>query len=137
MRGIFIILLTALLFSGCSPKHTAHVDQTVDIVAGKDLVFPGYVLSVKKRDGTSLEGIRVVQSGPDGTETLITADTGTVTQSPKQSVEPKPADARTKDKLRVIAVRNSVKLKLFNASVQTKTPTGTSRMTVEQWELDF
>ena len=137
MGGILITLLVALLLSGCSPKHTGHVDQTVDIVAGKDLVLPGCVLSIKKRDGSSIEGIRVVKRGPDGTESVITADTGTVIQSPKQSVEARPTDARTKNRLRVIVVRNPVKVTLFNASVQTQTPSGTTRMTVEQLELDF
>src|SRR5688572_9301937 len=137
MKSVLIILFAVLLFLGCSPKHTAHVDQTVDIVAGKDLVFPGYVLNVKKRDGSSLEGIRIVRSDSDGTERVITADTGTVVQSPKQSAEAQPTDAKMNDRLRVIVVRHQVKVKLFNASVQTKTQTSTTMMTIGELELAF
>jgi exo-beta-1,3-glucanase (GH17 family) len=106
-------------------------------VAGKDIVLPGYVLSVKKRDGSSLEGIHLVQSGPDGKETIITAETGTVTQGPKQTVEAQPTDAKTRDRLRVIVARNSVKLTLFNANVQTKNQSGTTKATVQKLELNF
>ena len=138
MRSIFIILLTTLLFSGCSRKHTAYIDETLDIEAGKEIALPGGdVLSVKKRDGNSLEGIRVVQRGADGREAVITADTGTVVQGPKQRVEVQPADAKTQDGLRVFVIKNSVKLTLFDANREIKTQAGTNKMTFRQMELHF
>jgi hypothetical protein len=142
LKGTFIISLAVLLFSGCSQKHTAQIDETVDIVAGKDIVRPGpgpekLVLSVKKRDGNSLEGIRVVVSQPDGNERIITADTGTVTQGPRQTVEGQPADAKTQERLKVVFVRNPVKVTLFNATVQTHTQDGTTRIIVDRMDLDF
>jgi hypothetical protein len=54
-------------------KHTAYIDETVDVEAGKDIVLPygNGVLSVKKRDGNSLEGIRLVRTEPDGQQRII------------------------------------------------------------------
>ena len=137
MRATLITFLSALLLSGCSPKHTAYIDQTIDIVAGKDIVVRDYVLSVRKRAGNSLEGVRILRREPDGKETIITANTGTITQGAKQNVEATPADAKTQDRLKVVLIRNTVKMTLFNANVQTKTKSGTTRMTVQKMELVF
>lgn len=137
MRAISSIILLALLFSGCSQKRTAHVDQSVDIVAGKEIVVRDHVISVKKREGSSIEGVRIVRREPDGKETTITADTGTLTQAPKQSVEAQPTDAKTQERLRVFVVQNSVTIILSNAFVQTKTQSGTTKMKVERLELAF
>ena len=137
MRAIFSIFILALLFCGCSRKHTAYVDQSVDIVAGKDIVVRDYVISVKKRQGSSIEGVRIVRSEPDGKVTTITADTGTLTQSPKQSVEAQPTDAKTQERLRVFVIQNPLTMTLSNAFVLTKTPTGTTRMTIQKMELVF
>jgi hypothetical protein len=52
MRSSFGIFLSALLLGGCSPEHAVYVDQSADIVAGKDSVWEGYVVSVKKRAGS-------------------------------------------------------------------------------------
>ena len=138
MKGTFIVSLTALLLSACSQRHTAHIDETVDIVAGKDIVLlGGDVLSVKRRDGSSLEGIRIVRSGPDGEETIITAEIGTVTQGPKQTVEGQPADAKTRERLKVVFMRNPATVTLFNANVQIKTQSGTTRAIAERMEFTF
>ena len=122
-------------------KHTAYIDETVDIVAGKDIVLPygRGVLTVKKRDGSSLDGIRLVQSDPDGSERIITAETGTVTQGPKQAVEAQPANAETQRKLRVVTVRNPVNVTLFNANVQTRTQSGETNViaVVDRMDLTF
>jgi uncharacterized GH25 family protein len=137
MRAIFSIFLSALLFSGCSQKHTAYVDQSVDIVAGKEIVVRDYVITVKKREGSSIEGVHIVRRESDGKETTITADTGTLAQAPKQSVEAQPTDAKTQERLRVFVVQNSVTMTLSNALVQTKTQSGTTKMMVERLELAF
>ena len=48
-------------------------------MAGTDVAWSdGNVLHVTKRDGTSLEGIRVVHTDASGQVTTITADKGTV-----------------------------------------------------------
>ena len=135
MRSAFGFLLSALLLGGCSPKHTVYLDQSVDIVAGEDIVWNDHVVSVKKRDGSSIEGIRIVGRKPDGTETIITADTGTVTQGPKQRVEAPPTGAKTDDGLRVVVIRNSATMILSNALVQIKTPNGTNTVRVRKVEF--
>jgi uncharacterized lipoprotein YajG len=135
MRPTLRIMLSVLLLGACSHKHTTVVDQSVDIVAGKDIVVRGYVVSVKKRDRSAIAGIRIVRREPDGKETTITADTGTLTQGPKQTVEAKPTDAKTQDRLRVFVVQNSVTITLSNASVQMKTQSGTTKMMVQKMEI--
>lgn len=137
MKSVFSIILSVLLLCGCSQKHTAVVDQSVDIVAGKDIVVRDYVVSVSRRDGNSIEGVRIVQREPDGKETTITADTGTLTQGRKENVEARPTDAKTKDRLLVAVIHNSVTMTLSNALVQTKTQNGTTKMMVEKLELAF
>jgi hypothetical protein len=49
------------------------------VQAGKDVIwYNGLVLHVTKRDGDSIEVIRLVSKTADGQETSITADTGTL-----------------------------------------------------------
>ena len=137
MKSVVSTILSVLLLCGCSQKHTAVVDESVDIVAGKDIVVRDYVVSVKKRDGSSIEGVRIVHREPDGKETTITADTGTLTQGRKENVEARPTDEKTQERLRVVVIHNSVTLTLSNALVQTKTQSGTTKMMVEKLELAF
>ncbi len=137
MKPTLGILLSTMLLCGCSQRHTYRIDQTIDVVAGKDIVVLDWTLKVKKRDGNSLEGVRLVNREPDGKETIITADTGTLAQGPKQTIEVPAANAKDQRRSRVVLIRNSVKLILFNANVQTATKTGTTRMTVEKLELDL
>ena len=137
MRTTLGIFISVLLLSGCSPKHTSYVDQTIEVVPGKDIVVRDYVLSVRKRDGSSLEGIRIVRREPDGKETIITADTGMMTQGPKQSVEMPVAKEKARYKLSVVIAQNTVRMTLFNAHVQMKTQAITNRMIVEKMEFEF
>jgi hypothetical protein len=138
MRATFSIFLSALLFCGCSQKHTAYVDESVDIVAGKDIVVRDYVISVKKRQGSSIEGVRIVHREPDGKETTITADTGTLTQGPKQSVEAQPTDAKTKDRLRVVVIYSPVKMTLHNPLlISEKAGRRLSTVTMEKLDIGF
>jgi hypothetical protein len=64
--------------SGHSPK--ASTRPLIDSVqAGKDMEFPGgYVLHVTKREGSSVEGIRIHFPHPSGPASEITAETGTI-----------------------------------------------------------
>ena len=78
-----------------------------------------------------------MRSEPDGKVTTITADTGTLTLSPKQSVEAQPTDAKTQERLRVFVIHNPVTMTLSNAFVLTKTQSGTTRMTIQKMELGF
>jgi len=49
------------------------------VQAGKDIEFPGgYVLHVTKREGSSLEGIHLLVTSPNGQASEITAETGTI-----------------------------------------------------------
>lgn len=137
MRITFSIFLLALLFCGCSQRHTAYLDQSVHIVAGKEIVVRDCAVSVKKRDGNSLEGIRIVCRQPGGKVAIITADTGTVIEGPMQSIEATPTDTKTQNRIRVMVIRNSVKMTLFDANVQVKTPTNMTRMTIKKAEYDF
>ena len=60
------------------PASSAHPASDL-IVAGKDVAWSdGYVLHVTKRDGSSLEGIRVIHNDASGRVTTITAAKGTV-----------------------------------------------------------
>ena len=80
MKNTLLILLSGLLLCGCSkmPATSAHPASDL-IVAGSDIAWSdGYVLHVTKRDGTSLEGVRVVHTDASGQVTTITADKGTV-----------------------------------------------------------
>lgn len=83
MKNMLTLLLSGLLLSGCSQKHAASGDSTLDLVqAGTDLILNDghYVLHVTKRDGSSIQGVKIVAKAPDGLETTITADKGTVSE---------------------------------------------------------
>ena len=81
MKNTFTILLSGLLLCGCSQKQAASTSPTTDFVqAGRDITcLGGWVLHVTKRDGSSLEGIRLVLDPAKSPEDVITADTGTLT----------------------------------------------------------
>ena len=136
MRVTFGILLSAILVCGCSQKRTTYIDHSVEIVAGKEIVVGEYAVNVQQRDGNSLKGIRVVQRTPEGKETIITADAGTVTEGPKQRTEMTPT-AGSPNANRIVVVQNTVKLTLFNANVQIKTESSTNRMTIQQAEVNL
>ena len=137
MRVARCIFLLALLLCGCSRRQTVYLHPPINIVAGQDIVRQygdsHLVISVKKRDGSSLEGIRIVETGPGGRESIITANTGTLTQGPKQSVEVEPPGDRT----RIFIISSPVKVTLFNANEQIKTQSGTTKTFSKQWEFNF
>lgn len=81
----YLSLITLALFAagltGCSMhSRAASTRPAIDLVkAGKDVAFPeGYILHVAKREGNSLEGIRIRVTSPDGQTKEITADQGTI-----------------------------------------------------------
>ena len=82
MKTTLTMLLLGFLLCGCSQKRPSTTSPAIDqIQAGKDLAWNdgSSVLHVTKRDGNSLEGIRIVTTASDGQKTTTTADTGTLT----------------------------------------------------------
>jgi len=74
MKNTLTVLLSGLLLCGCSKKPAVDF-----VVAGKDIAWrDGSVLRVDKRDGTSLEGIHITHSDPNGDRSTLIADTGTI-----------------------------------------------------------
>jgi hypothetical protein len=117
MKIILAILISGLLLCGCAQRQATSAHRAIDsIEAGKDVVWSdGMVLHVAKRDGDSVEGIRIVRKMSDGNEMITTADTGTLSIG---SVE-NPADI------------HFVRITLRNAQSQNET----SRMTAETMML--
>lgn len=77
---IALAIFTAVL-AGCSkPSSTISTRPAIELVqAGKDIEFPGgYVLHVAKREGSSLEGVRILVTPPNGQASEITAERGTI-----------------------------------------------------------
>jgi hypothetical protein len=79
MKTLFPILLSSLFLFGCSKKAVPAIDL---VKAGRDIAWnesdgSTNVLHVDRRTGDSLEGIRVVHTGKDGT-VIMTADSGKV-----------------------------------------------------------
>ena len=84
MKYLFIVLLVGAIVCGCSKKQTPTARPAADlIIAGRDVGWhDGSVLHVTKRDGDSIEGIRLVTS----TGATITADKGTIKRGQGQLV---------------------------------------------------
>jgi len=102
-------------------KRKASAGPPIDLVqAGKDIVLPGgTILHVTKRDGASLEGIRIVSSTTDGQKTTLTADSGTISSgSIKEATDVNP-----------------VKLTLHNGHCETLGPDGTRVITAKEMSL--
>jgi hypothetical protein len=73
MKITLFIILSAVILCGCSKKPAIGRIQ-----AGRDIAWlDGEVLHIEKRDGYSLEGIRIVHKLADGSEETTTADKGT------------------------------------------------------------
>jgi uncharacterized lipoprotein YajG len=86
MKNTLIILLSGLLLCGCSKKPATLARPAADLVeAGKDITWSdgaGYVthvMHITKRDGVSLEGIRIVDTERNGNVMTITANKGKLT----------------------------------------------------------
>ena len=76
-----ILASFTMALAGCSSHSpAASTHPAIDLVqAGRDIEFPGgYVLHVAKREGSSLEGIHVLVTPPNGPTSEITAETGTI-----------------------------------------------------------
>ncbi len=112
MKTTLTILISGLLLCGCAQRQATSPYRAIDsIQAGKDMVWNnGLVLHVTKRDGDSVEGIRIVEKTSDGQERTTTADTGSLLPG---SVE-NPADIR------------SVRLTLRNAQIHSAPTSATA-----------
>jgi hypothetical protein len=81
MKNIFILLLSCLFVCSCSPRRASDL-----VVAGKDIKWIdnyGYtavtnVMHIAKRDGLSIEGVRLVTTDGTGAIKTNTADRGTL-----------------------------------------------------------
>jgi hypothetical protein len=75
MKTRLAVLLSGLLLCGYAGQQASLAGPAIDRVqAGKDTAWRGgYLLHVAKRDGATLEGIQIAT-----TNTVITADSGTV-----------------------------------------------------------
>lgn len=83
MRTVLTVLLSMFLFCSCSHKQAGEVRKSTDLIeTGKNLTWPdGCTLYVQKKDGSSLEGIRLITKSADGRVTTFTADKGTVSEA--------------------------------------------------------
>jgi len=83
MKYTLLILLSSLLFVGCSKKQAAPTGQAMDIIkTGTDTKWGDSVLHVTKRDGASLEGVTITTKSSTGKIQTISADTGTFSSAP-------------------------------------------------------
>ena len=84
MRNMLTVLLSGLFLCGCcSQRQASQPAPAIDRVqSGSDTAWDHgeYVLHVTKRDGSSIQGVKIVAKAPDGLETTITADKGTVSE---------------------------------------------------------
>ena len=79
MKNTLVILLSGLLLCGCSKKPAITLIQS-GTDASLKLGGASCVLHVTTRDGSSIQGIRLVTKEADGKETTITADAGTISE---------------------------------------------------------
>jgi hypothetical protein len=77
MKYTLLILLSGLFLCGCSKKPAIDLVQS-----GTDTTWGGSVLHVTKRDGTSLEGVRITLKLPNGDIQEISADTAVFSPAP-------------------------------------------------------
>jgi len=86
MKTFIATFLIGLCLFGCSRGHDSRSQSPLDRVQpGRDVSFGHYVLHVEKREGSSLEGVRIVSTEPDGLTATITADKGTLSQGADRS----------------------------------------------------
>ena len=100
-------LISAFLVFGCSQQNAA----LNAVVAGTNVVCDDghFVVFVAKRDGNSLEGVKITVTAPDGKVTTLTADKGTLFKSEKP---------------------NCFKVKLFNGITENGNSTKTWQLSV-------
>src|SRR5579871_6356141 len=118
--SLVVLALLTMVLTGCSSHSpTASTRPLIDLVqAGKDIELPGgYVLHVTKREGSSIEGIRIHYPHPGGPASEITAEKGTI----------KPGLPDQSDYInQLIYNRTQITIRLFNA----KSVTGSTNATV-------
>jgi hypothetical protein len=86
MKLFTTLVLLGFLLCGCSQSHGAPPRSALDrVVAGKNISFGGDTLYVEKREGASVEGVRIVSRKTGGETTTTTAKKGTVSQGADRS----------------------------------------------------
>jgi hypothetical protein len=85
MKVFTTLVLLGFLLGGLWQSHGAPPRSALDrVIAGKTNSFGGDLLYVEKREGSSLEGVRIVSSKRGQTMT-VTAKKGTVSPGPDRS----------------------------------------------------
>jgi len=81
MKIALTLLIAALMWCGCSnPPVASSSGRAIDLIQpGKAITWSnGTTVQVGKREGNTVEDIRVVGQAADGRETTLTARTGTL-----------------------------------------------------------
>jgi len=82
MKHTHILILSGLLLGGCcSQRQVTAIDR---VQSGTDTAWDQglYVLHVTNRNGSSLEGVRIISRGYGEEATIVSADTGSISQGP-------------------------------------------------------
>lgn len=93
MKTTFTIVLTCLLFCGCSPKQTTPAGTAVDVIeTGSETTWSdgAVALHVTERDDATLRGVEIKEKRADGLKLTYTADVATV--SPGKVEDPNADD---------------------------------------------
>jgi hypothetical protein len=86
MKTLIATVLVVLCLCGCSPGNDTRSQSPLDRVQpGRDGSFGNYIVHVEKREGSSLEGIRILSTEPDGLTATVTANKGTLSQGVDRS----------------------------------------------------
>src|SRR5215471_7127889 len=78
MKHKIVILISGLLFSGCSDQHGGSTSAIDRIRAGADTTWNAgtYILHVEKREGDSVTGVRITSTSQNGQKATTSAETG-------------------------------------------------------------
>lgn len=88
MKTTIVVLFSGLSLCCYAQEQPTRAHEAIDLVqSGKDLVWHSgkggyYTLHVTQRQSDSIQGVWLSTEAPDGTETKITAKTGTVAEGP-------------------------------------------------------
>jgi hypothetical protein len=83
MAGIARWVVLLVLLSGCSPKGVSPEQLRQIVQEGKDVTWPdGRTIHVQRRQGSQLEGVRLVRGQGQGAARTVEANRGLITVDP-------------------------------------------------------
>ena len=83
LRYLVCLLALASVFGGCSPRTPASQLAAELIQEGRDVRWPdGRVIYVQHRQGSQIEGVRLVREGRGNLARVVEADRGTISVEP-------------------------------------------------------